>query len=118
VDEGLDDGDQIFGFHAEYEYTVRGVPHVGHRVAFAPVESNALIYQERSKTGRAVPVYYAPNNPADAALARDFNADWPALMFGVLPFAPVAAIEIYCCVRQMRRDIALWGQQHRGAGAS
>jgi hypothetical protein len=66
-----------------YDYTVNGIAHAGNRIAFRKRwyvrKKRALAELERYLVNSSVPVYYDPEKPANAVLARE-SQDVPILI--------------------------------------
>jgi Protein of unknown function (DUF3592) len=69
----------------EYVYSVGGIEYKGHRISIGDIPAGSRQVEaalERYCVGRTGPVFYNPENPADAVLERDPPAR-PAVVYGV-----------------------------------
>lgn len=82
-----------------FEYSVFGVKYVSNKVSFADYSTNATAHAtrvtERYPEGKAVDVYYNPDNPEDAVLERRGGCAVLLLILGGLFMIAVSSLFIY-----------------------
>jgi len=89
VEEGKDsDGCTSYTVCVQYDYTVQGMHYSGKRVRFGGHSysraKRAQAELDRYPASGAVPVFYDPENPAEAVLLRESPLAYILMIFGVL----------------------------------
>jgi hypothetical protein len=88
-----------------YEYNVDGQRYIGNRIHFGSqvgigIQSIAARGLNKYPVGGTVPVYYNPENPADAVLQRSAAANWGNyLMLAILIIAIIIIISAFGPIR-------------------
>ena len=77
-----------FSPYVKYTYTVMGTAYESHKMSFGAARSGSYKFAQELITaypaGSSVPVYYDPNNPADAVLMRKSGSSKVMLILGIV----------------------------------
>lgn len=92
-------GDHQYKPEVAFEYTVFGMKYLSNKVSFADYSTNttqhATEVTERYPEGKAVDVYYNPDNPEDAVLERKGGFGVLLLFLGGLFLIAISSLFIY-----------------------